>query len=185
LGLSRRELEELVFGSESSTLAQLGRISSEKHWLRVGRALGLSSRAEVEVVRRRFYTGDVVDTKLVQHIRQLRGHYKTALLSNASASLAEALDTRFGLRGCFDVTVVSGLLGVMKPDPVIYRLTLNRLGVAPHEAIFVDDMRENVEGAAAIGMHAIQFTTRDALFAELRTRLGMEPKTTGESQRPH
>jgi epoxide hydrolase-like predicted phosphatase len=102
----------------------------------------------------------------------MRGRYKTALLSNASASFAELLHTKFGLGDCFDVIIVSALVGMMKPDPGIYHLVLERLHVAPYEAVFVDDMQENVEGAAAVGMHAIHFTTRDALLSELEALLG-------------
>ena len=83
------------------------------------------------------------------------------------------------LGDCFDVTIVSGLVGMMKPDPAIYHLTLQRLGVAPHEAVFVDDMPENVRGATAVGMHAIRFTTRETVLTELDALLGFAPQTRG------
>jgi len=114
----------------------------------------------------------VLDTELVSYIRRMRGRYKTALLSNASAEFAEILHTKFGLGDCFDVTIVSGQVGMMKPDPAIYGLALERLGVAPHQAVFVDDMPENVEGAKTVGMHAIRFTTRDGVLTDLDALLG-------------
>jgi 2-haloacid dehalogenase len=66
--------------------------------------------------------------------------------------------------------VVSGEEKLLKPDPAIYYLALDRFGLRPAEALFVDDRRINVEGAEAVGMHAHLFT--DA--AGLRERLAAE-----------
>ncbi len=63
--------------------------------------------------------------------------------------------------------VVSGAVKMLKPDPAIYHLALNRFGLAPGEALFVDDRAVNVDGARSVGMHAHLFT--DA--ADLRRRL--------------
>lgn len=63
--------------------------------------------------------------------------------------------------------VVSGDEKMMKPDPAIYRLALDRFGLRPEEAVFVDDNRDNVAGAAALGIHGILFTDEPALRAEL------------------
>jgi len=67
----------------------------------------------------------------------------------------------------FRDVVVSGDEKLMKPDAAIYRLALDRFGLKPHEAVFIDDNAENIAGAAAIGMAAIQFTDADALRREL------------------
>ena len=179
LGLSRQELNTIVFDSEESHLEQLGRISAEARWQRVEQVLGLNSPEEALAFRRQFFAGDVLDTELVNYIRHMHRCYKTALLSNAGANLADLIHTRFGLDNCFDVVVISALVGMMKPDPAIYRLTLNQLQVAAHEAVFVDDALVNVEAAAAIGIHAVHFTTREALFAELEALLGEGPQTEG------
>ena len=63
--------------------------------------------------------------------------------------------------------VVSGDEKMMKPDAAIYRLALGRFGLRPEEAVFVDDNRDNVAGAAALGIHGILFTDEPALRAEL------------------
>ena len=64
--------------------------------------------------------------------------------------------------------LVSGQVGLLKPDPAIYHLALDRFGLRPAEALFVDDRLINVEAAAAIGMPAHLFTTADDLRARLR-----------------
>jgi 2-haloacid dehalogenase len=63
--------------------------------------------------------------------------------------------------------VVSGDEKMMKPDPAIYRLALDRFGLEAGEAVFVDDNRDNVAAAAALGIHAILFTGEPVLRAEL------------------
>lgn len=64
--------------------------------------------------------------------------------------------------------VVSGEERLLKPDPPLYRLALERFGLQPHEALFVDDRAINVEGALAVGMHAHLFTGADDLRGRLR-----------------
>jgi 2-haloacid dehalogenase len=66
--------------------------------------------------------------------------------------------------------LVSGEEKLLKPDPEIYFRALRRFGLKPHEALFIDDRQINVDGAAAVGMHAHLFTTAEAL----RERLSRE-----------
>ena len=63
--------------------------------------------------------------------------------------------------------LVSAALGVRKPDPEIYRLALQRYGVAPEDTFFADDSAANVEGAASVGIRAHLFTTPELLDAAM------------------
>ncbi|HEY0311098.1 MAG TPA: HAD family phosphatase [Allosphingosinicella sp.] len=63
--------------------------------------------------------------------------------------------------------VVSGEEKLLKPDPAIYFRALDRFGLQPHEALFVDDRQINVEGAEAVGMHAHLFTDAEGLRKQL------------------
>jgi putative hydrolase of the HAD superfamily len=65
------------------------------------------------------------------------------------------------------VLVWSFQLGIAKPDPAIYRHTLDELGSRPEETLFIDDKRENVEAARALGIQAIQYSTVERLRADL------------------
>jgi len=69
----------------------------------------------------------------------------------------------------FKDIVVSGEVKLLKPDPAIYFLALDRFRLRPGEALFVDDRLVNVEGAAAVGMPAHLFTTAEDLRARLET----------------
>ena len=70
----------------------------------------------------------------------------------------------------FRAIIVSGEVKLLKPDPAIYYLALDRFGLKPAEALFVDDRLINVEGALAVGMRAHLFTGA----ADLRSRLEAE-----------
>ncbi|MFP5368521.1 MAG: HAD-IA family hydrolase, partial [Actinomycetes bacterium] len=61
----------------------------------------------------------------------------------------------------------------LKPDPAIYRLLLDRYGLAARDCVFIDDSKANVEGARSVGMHAIHYAEPMDLVAELR-RHGFE-----------
>jgi putative hydrolase of the HAD superfamily len=67
----------------------------------------------------------------------------------------------------FDVLVWSYQLGIAKPDAEIYRHTLERLGTQPEETLFIDDKRENVEAARALGIRSIEYSSVEQLRAEL------------------
>ena len=73
----------------------------------------------------------------------------------------------------FDETVISGDVGLHKPQPEIYRLACERLGVEPEDAVFVDDLRENVTGAEAVGITAILHRDAAATIAELEELFGI------------
>jgi putative hydrolase of the HAD superfamily len=74
----------------------------------------------------------------------------------------------------FDATVISGDVGLHKPDPEIYRMGAERLGLAPPQCVFVDDLRENVAGAEAVGMTALLHRDPDETVSRLSEALGIE-----------
>lgn len=63
--------------------------------------------------------------------------------------------------------LVSGVEKLVKPDPAIYRLALQRFGLSASDCLFIDDRLENVEGARAVGMKAHHFRNEPTLRAEL------------------
>jgi putative hydrolase of the HAD superfamily len=82
-------------------------------------------------------------------------------------SVLESIEREFNWIHRFDVLVWSFQLGIAKPDPAIYRHTLDELGSRPEETLFIDDKRENVEAARALGIQAIQYSTVERLRADL------------------
>jgi HAD superfamily hydrolase (TIGR01509 family) len=156
LGLPSGGVDELVFESPLWDAAQLGRVSSVEFWTHAARRLGLGAE-EMAEFRQTFWAGDRLDEDLLALVDHLRGSgYRTALLSNAPADLRQLVE-RSGVADVFDVVVVSGCEGVVKPDPEIFERTLARLGVSAQEAIFVDDDRVNVAAARSVGLEAVRF----------------------------
>lgn len=169
LGLSLKTLIGVIFDSESARLASLGQIDAEQHWRQAMQELRLSP-SQAETFAAEFFQGDILDMELVNAIRSLRPMYRTALISNAWSDLREFV-ARQQIADAFDEMIISAEVGIMKPDPRIYRLALERLGVAPQEAVFLDDMMENLDAARALGMHTIHFVQPEAALQELRQLL--------------
>jgi putative hydrolase of the HAD superfamily len=90
-------------------------------------------------------------------VRALRPPYRLGVLSNADASLPDRLRAPLAIHDLFDVVVCSAEVGMAKPDPAIYRLAAERLGLPPEACVFIDDAEPNVEAARAVGMAAIYF----------------------------
>ncbi|HEY7431537.1 MAG TPA: HAD-IA family hydrolase, partial [Streptosporangiaceae bacterium] len=70
-----------------------------------------------------------------------------------------------------DVFIYSHEVGFTKPDPCIYQLAWQRLGVQPHELIFLDDVQRNVAAARALGIHAILYTSTAQSIADIQSCL--------------
>ena len=93
---------------------------------------------------------------MVDTVRQLRGAgYRTALLTNNAREWEPMWRSHIPVDELFDVVVDSSVVGLRKPDPAIYELTCERLGLAPQDCIFVDDLQCNVDAAAALGMEVV------------------------------
>ncbi len=92
---------------------------------------------------------------------------KLYALSNWSAETFRSQPKRFPFLGWFDGIVVSGNEGVIKPDPRIFRLLLDRYKVPAHAAIFIDDNPNNAAAASALGIHGIHFRSPAALRRDL------------------
>jgi len=103
--------------------------------------------------------------------RARRDGLLTALLSNSWANEypRETWD------GLFDVEVISGEVGLRKPDPQIYRLCAKRLGLSAQECVFVDDLRPNVRGAVEVGMVGVLHHDVVVTVAELESLFGWSP----------
>lgn len=166
LGLEPGSVNHLVFDSAEWRRAQLGQIGDDEFWANVGARLNLSDR-ELAELRRDFWAGDQLDAELVSIIRGLRPRFKIGLLSNFSTGLRTCL-MDYGVLDAFDAVVISAEVQLLKPDPRVYQLAAQRLGVQPGECMFVDDFAENIAGAQAAGMQALHFSPVDSAILQLR-----------------
>lgn len=169
LGMTSRDLEKVIFESETSQRASTGEIPEEAHWQAVAETLRLP-RPEADKVVNEFFAGDRADRTLLDFLRGLRPERKVCLISNAWSGL-RAFITRQGFADVFDHMVISAEVGLMKPDPRIYRLALEELGAKPEESVFIDDVLANVEAARSVGMAGIHFTRPQEALEELKQLL--------------
>jgi epoxide hydrolase-like predicted phosphatase len=165
LGLPTGSVERAVHHSDIWIQAQLGRITPRAYWNGVAELLYMR-KEDIDELRRDYFSGDRLNYRLVALIRDLRAKgYPVALLSNESLQLESRL-REYGIHDLFDHVLISALIGMMKPDPTVYRVALQSVRAAPHEAVFVDDSLVNVRGAQPLGIHTILFRPELDLKAE-------------------
>ncbi|MCK4800810.1 MAG: HAD family phosphatase [Anaerolineales bacterium] len=172
-GMSYQELSELVYGTESADLATRGKISAEDHHQEILKSLNLPPDS-ISAFEDEFWGGDLLDEKLVEFISNLRGEYRTALLSNAWDNLRQLLKELWKIDHIFDHLFISAELGLAKPEPEIYQVAIETLKQDPSELIFIDDFIENVEAAREVGLNAIHFRNREQALADLAEHLDLE-----------
>jgi len=101
---------------------------------------------------------------------ELKPKYKIGMLSNSSANWLDELFTPEDIN-LFDDIILSYEVRVTKPDPRIYQLAAERLGVVVEECILVDDVQRYVEGAEEVGMQAIRYRDFEQMEDELKKLL--------------
>jgi glucose-1-phosphatase len=166
LGLTRDDLEYLVFGSEMGQKAQIGAISAQEVLEYVCQEVHYQVE-ETALFEQEFFAGDRLDQELVSYIQSLRLNYRTGIISNAWDEVRSRIEQRWKMADAFDQIVLSAEVKLLKPDPRIFHLALEKLQVAPQEAVFIDDFTNNIAGAQAVGMHAIQFYSSEQIRADL------------------
>ena len=116
----------------------------------------------------------VARPRMLEAVRRIRAHgIKTAALTN-NWLMDEKDDEREALKGRFDAFIESSRTGLRKPDPRIYELTCEALGVLPGEAAFLDDIGANLKTAARLGMLTIKVTNPDEALRELGEAIGID-----------
>jgi epoxide hydrolase-like predicted phosphatase len=166
LGLPRETLLNLLFSGEHWWATSTGKISSEEYWHQVTDSLGGSVPAALEPFKDNPFAYEALNRRMITLARRLHRRYKIALLSNATPYL-DVLLAQQRLTDIFDVVVNSARVGMRKPDPAIYRLTLSLLGLEPAQCLFVDDKERNTQVAEALGMAAIPFRSAAHLARQL------------------
>ena len=170
LGLEMEQLVTAVFESEASELATVGKVPAEQVWTDFAHRYGLNDEEGHEFYED-FWSGDELDTRLVDYLQSLRPRYKTAILSNAWLNAREWFTEIHGLGDAVEEIIISAEEGVAKPDARIYQIAADRLGVQLDEAVFVDDMLANVEAARAAGMRGVHFQSTDQAIADIERYL--------------
>ena len=111
---------------------------------------------------------------MLELMRTLREHgHRMAILTNNVREWEPLWRSKLPVDEIFPVIVDSAWVGMRKPDPAIYHLTLERLGVAPEASLFIDDNELNVEAARELGMRAVHFRSNEQAIPEIRDLAGI------------
>ncbi len=120
--------------------------------------------------------------RMVDALHSCKQSFRVACITNnvksgkgpAMVRSAERAAAMKAVMDVFDLVVESSIEGVRKPDPRIYELTCERLGVRPEEAVFLDDLGVNLKPAKRLGMHTIKVVGEEQALAELGAVTGLE-----------
>ena len=154
-----------------------GSFDAKTYWRQIGERAGVAPTAE-EIARLR--DADVrmwarLNQTILRWADQLRAAgFKTAMLSNMHLDMVERLRSDGEWSGRFDCLILSSAIKMAKPEPEIFRYCLQCLGVAPQEALFIDDREPNVRAAEGVGIRGIVAPSTEELQARLRA-IGFRP----------
>jgi putative hydrolase of the HAD superfamily len=170
-----------VFGVDRAALWRLyeqnrgaldkGELTPVAYWKSVARDAG--SKVDAFTIERLqdldIDMWDTLEEPLFEWVQRLQANgYKTALLSNSHVRFVTHLRKNRPWLRLFDVCVFSSEVHLIKPDPAIFRYTLEKLGMEASSVLFIDDRFSNVSVARSLGMEAIKFSTLVQLNSELK-----------------
>ncbi|MBK9050034.1 MAG: HAD family phosphatase [Chloroflexi bacterium] len=150
----------------------LGTLSEAEVHREIGRIMSMSE-AEVNAFMAdiwREYLG-TLNGELADYFAGLRPRYQTAILSNSFVGAREKEQAAYGFEDMCDLIIYSHEVGLEKPDPRIFALTCERLGVQPAEVIFLDDVEGHVAAANEFGLSGILFHDTNQAIAAIEARL--------------
>ncbi|HEV3387832.1 MAG TPA: HAD family phosphatase [Solirubrobacteraceae bacterium] len=155
------ECGELIVGLETGAVAQ------EDFEPRVAALLGVAAPGLID----RLFAGARPDEDMIEAVRRARvGGIRTGLVSNSWGTRRYPRDL---LAELFDAVVISGEVGLRKPHREMYALGAERIGLAPADCVFVDDLGVNLASAAKLGMTTVHHRAADETIPELERLLGV------------
>jgi putative hydrolase of the HAD superfamily len=164
----RRLFREDPAALEELRRLERGEYSEEQFAERFGPILGVR---ETDGLVDRLFAGIRADEAMIDAVKAARREgVRTGLISN---SWGRGRYDRDAFPQLFDGVVISGEVGLHKPQPEIFRLGAERIGVPPQRCVFVDDLKENVAGAEAVGMKGVLHRGSETTLPELERLLAV------------
>ncbi|MGN6556533.1 MAG: HAD family hydrolase [Solirubrobacterales bacterium] len=173
LGLAMRE--GLGEGEELPLFRlERGEISEDEFLDRLGDGLEsiLGHRPHLHHFRRTFFEALDPNEPMIELMRELKASgLKMAMLTNNVREWEPLWRSMLPVDEIFEEIVDSAFVGCRKPEPRIYELTLERIGMPAEACLFIDDLQPNIEGAQAAGMRTVHFRDNEQAIAEIRRLL--------------
>ncbi len=170
------EFIAMIENPHESTLVRdifLGAISEQEMWRQMAEEWHIKPGI-LNYLRRQMNSKRRLNKPLVDLLSDLQINYQTAILSNAGDQSRELMVNQLHLDRFVEEIIISAEEGLIKPDPKLYQLALDRLGASPPTTIFIDDLQENVTVAGAMGMHAVHHTDNEQTIRAINEILATE-----------
>lgn len=164
------EIIELLLGSDLTKLFEEGKISPQDFFSQVKKMLGLKISYErfVPIWNEIFFLS--AKNRFVYSLaNNLRNDYRTAMLSNINVLHYDYIKEHFPVFNIFEKIFTSCKMGLIKPDPRIYKQVLEELDVNAEDVFYTDDRKELIDSAAALNINSFVFTDCDKLKNDLLT----------------
>jgi epoxide hydrolase-like predicted phosphatase len=150
---------------------ELGTLPAEEFSPRLAAAIGLAPERADGMVDRLFSHADADTAMLAAVAAARRAGKRTGLISNSWGTALKYDREAFG--DLFDGWVISHEVGLRKPDPAIYTLGAEAIGLPPQACVFVDDLGGNLKPARALGMATVKHVAADETIPQLEALLGI------------
>jgi putative hydrolase of the HAD superfamily len=153
---------------------ETGRLTEAEFLYRLGAELTTQLGRDVQLhgFGERYFKHLHPNERLIEYMRELRERgYKLAICTNNVREWEQLWRAKLPVDEIFEIVIDSAFVGMRKPEPEIYELTLQRLGVAADAALFVDDIELNCDAARALGMRAVWFRSTEQTIEEIEAAL--------------
>lgn len=161
-------------GSNPLFELETGRLTETAFFAAISEQLSADRGSEVSLdgFGERYFQHLEPNEPMIDYMRELRGRgHKMAICTNNIREWEAHWRAMLPVDEIFDVVVDSAFVGSRKPEPRIYEITLEQLGAAPDEAVFIDDVELNCEGARQLGITAIRFRSTEQAIEQIEAAL--------------
>jgi putative hydrolase of the HAD superfamily len=153
---------------------ETGRMSETRFLQTLGEELThqLGRPVELHGFGERYFDNLHPNERMIEYMRELRGRgYRMAICTNNVREWEPLWRAKLPVDEIFEVVVDSGFVGTRKPEPRIYEITLERLGIAAPAALLVDDVEVNCAAARELGLGAVRFHSSEQAVGEIEAAL--------------
>ena len=171
VGVPEDKIWQTFFISELERSYTRGEISSEEFYRRV--VEHFPKKIDFATFAKLWNDIFTQNHEMEELLKKLKKHYLLYMISNTNDLHFEHICKHFSITGHFNGYFPSHVVGHRKPDKAMFEHVLEEIKLRPDETVFIDDIAEFVESAKRLGIHGIQFTTREALEIDLH-RLGVK-----------
>ncbi|MCD6356686.1 MAG: HAD family phosphatase [Anaerolineaceae bacterium] len=169
LGVPAHEIGRAMRGEET-ILWDTGEMDDDAFFTYLLKELRLPLE-KISAIRQFMFHDFRVDQKILTFIKRIKKTHTTALLTNFPSHLHTLMKTDWIIESAFDHIIASCDVKLVKPDPALYKLALDRMGFKAEECVFIDDRQVNVDAAAGLGIHSILYQNRGQAIKDIETIL--------------